>query len=119
MVWRDGQLGINNQRWWADRDGGVYTKMWLGYMDREMPGSIYDYTDFYIADTRARVELSDQATWDETVASKREIQITRQVDWTDTSIRTTCNVGAFGAVTGKYLYVVKSDGTAIKIGQFR
>jgi hypothetical protein len=119
QVWRDGQLGINNPRWWASNVGSnTYQMMWLGYMDREMPGSKFDYTDFYIANTRARVEITDQPSWDSAVASKREIQLTRAADWADTSIKTTCNVGAFSSLIDKCLYVVRSDGTTQKVGRF-
>jgi hypothetical protein len=38
--------------------------------------------------------------------------------WAGNSITFTMRMGALSSFSGNYLYVVKSDGTALKIGRF-
>ena len=68
--------------------------------------------DVYIASSRARVEIGDNATW--ASCTHREIQI--PTSWAAGSITITVNAGSFESGTA-YLFVVDSDGDPIDINE--
>jgi len=119
-VWRDNALGMNDSSFkWQGAMNVVATAfkdVRIGYMDANLVNFIVDYSDVYVADTLARVEVGNASTWDACTAC--EIQVARNANWSNTLIQATVNVGALGSLTGKYLYVIKSDGVAVKIGRF-
>lgn len=115
-VWRDGVLGIASDGFmWQPGTMRVaatgFTDFRLGYMDKSMDGTVIDYSDYYIATTPARVELCDTDRW--STCTHKEIQLTQSVQWSDTAINVQLNQGAFDALQGKYLYVIKSDGSPV------
>jgi len=77
-------------------------------MDERSPDArSYIYIDdFYFDTTRSRVEIGNASTW--SGCTWREIQ--RPTAWSSTSITVVVNEGGFSGLSGKYLYVVDSDG---------
>jgi hypothetical protein len=71
-----------------------------------------------IDDSRCRVIVSDEATWNtiNTVYPVRDFCVTDT--WAAGSITFLLRQGLHSTLSGKYLYVVKSDGSALKIGRF-
>jgi len=70
------------------------------------------WDDVYIDNTRARVEISNSATW--AGAIHREIQIPSS--WSASDIAITVNLGSFSPSDTLYLYVVDSDGNVNSMG---
>ncbi len=64
------------------------------------------------ATTLSRV--TDQAVWDTSVEHAAEIQI--PTAWTNDEVSFMARKGEFGSLVGKYLLVVKSDGTPVRGG---
>jgi hypothetical protein len=78
-------------------------------------GYFLGYDVVYVDDSWCRVMVTSSPTWSE-VSQVAEIQI--PTAWAAGSITATLRQGEFTSLSGKYLYVVKSDGTAMKIGRF-
>lgn len=118
-VWRDGVLGLSDHTFSWFGTGPVWTTKpthWedirLGHYDSGMTGFVADYTDVYVASTRARVVFGNASTWSAVTA--REIQLARQANWTSTAISSVViNYGAFTSGQTVYMYVVKSDGSLV------
>jgi hypothetical protein len=71
------------------------------------PIDAYIYVDdLYFDVTRARVEIGNASTW--SGCTWREIQ--RPTAWSGSSITVVVNEGGFGSLSGKYVYVVDSEG---------
>ncbi len=64
------------------------------------------YDDIYIDTTRARVMISNNASW--TSATHREVQI--PVSWTDTSITFEVNEGSFAVGENVYIFAIDANG---------
>jgi len=73
------------------------------------------YDILYLDDSWCRVVVTDQATW--STASTRGMEVQIPTAWAAGSITFVCRRGAL-TLAGKYLYVVRSDGTAVRVGQF-
>jgi len=116
-VAKDCVVGVNDPTYaWSHSGFDVYCSHWaefhLGYMDTGIVGCISDYSDYYVANTPARVELGNASTW--AACTHREIQIAREANWSDTAITgVVLNRGSFGSFTNTYLYVVGSNGEPI------
>jgi hypothetical protein len=69
-------------------------------------------------DSRCRVIVSDEATWNttNTVTTVRDFCV--PTTWAAGSITFLLRQGVHSTLSGKYLWVVKSDGSALKIGRF-
>jgi hypothetical protein len=69
-------------------------------------------------DSRCRVIVSDEATWNtsSTVMPVRDFCV--PTTWAAGSITFLLRQGVHSTLFGKYLWVVKSDGSALKIGRF-
>ena len=65
------------------------------------------YDDVYISKSKARVEIGNSSTW--SGCSTRQIQ--GVTSWSNSSIGIEVNLGSFGSVSGRYLYVVDDNGT--------
>ncbi len=65
------------------------------------------YDDVYLSYSRARAEIGNASTW--SGCSTRQIQ--GVTSWSNSSITIKANLGSFGSVSGKYLYVVDNNGT--------
>lgn len=121
-AWVDGVTRIDNTSYkWFGNTWAVAPTRWkdarVGHMDqRYTDDTLVDYSDLYVADTLARVEIGDAPTWQS--CTHKEVQLARNSAWTDISVAATLNVGAHGTLSGKYLYVIKSDGSSVKIGSF-
>jgi hypothetical protein len=77
------------------------------------------YGPIYVDDSRCRVFVSSESTFqysDSGTEYTREIQL--PTAWAANSVTFTMRAGALSSFSGQYLYVVKSDGTALKIGRF-
>lgn len=72
------------------------------------PGTVFHLwvDDFYLDNTRSRVEIGDNEDW--ASCTTREIQIPSA--WSGTSITVTVNQGTFATNDTVYLFVVDSDG---------
>ncbi len=78
----------------------------IGFYMRTGSEGVTQFDDVYVDITQARVEIGDNATWEQ--CTYREIQIPSA--WSDTSITVTVNQGAFKSGAQAYLYVVDADG---------
>lgn len=67
----------------------------------------HQYSNIYIDNSWARVELCDTSTW----AARKHCEIQIPSAWSTTSATVTANIGSFSAGAA-YLYVVDSDGVA-------
>ncbi|OGS18011.1 MAG: hypothetical protein A2219_04375 [Elusimicrobia bacterium RIFOXYA2_FULL_50_26] len=65
--------------------------------------------DFYLDFTKARVELSDNPAWDETIQAHKEIQ--QPLSWSENYITINVNQGSFSNGQQAYLYIIDGDGT--------
>lgn len=70
----------------------------------------------YVDDSLCRVVVSDSSTWNESTANAREIQI--PTAWAAGEVSIVMRQGELSSLSGKYLYVINSSGSAIKIGVF-
>jgi len=99
---------------WLPADVGI-EPMLFGYDDGHQlsAGQEVDLSEIYYDDTQARVEISDQATWNDAPGSQvhREAQ-GRLLDWSATRIRLVLFQGGFESLSGKYLYVIDAEGRA-------
>lgn len=76
------------------------------------------FGDIYIANSRARLVIANNATWS-SVTNGQEVQIPDEDGWADGQIDFTMLFGQFGSsLSGKYLFVIKEDETALRAGQF-
>ena len=73
-----------------------------------------NYGPVYVDDCFCHIVVQDSATYDS--ATAREIQIPSS--WSTGSITMTLRAGAFGSLSGKYLFVIDSSGAAHYIGNF-
>lgn len=81
----------------------------------DMPLNGYvNYGPVYVDDCFCHIVVQDSATYDS--ATAREIQIPSS--WSTGSITMTLRAGAFGSLSGKYLFVIDSSGAAHYIGNF-
>lgn len=116
-VWKDGVLGLSDHTfaWYGTRaDWTVKPTAWqdvrIGHYDTGMTGFVADYSDVYVASTRARVVFGNASAW--SLCTAREIQLARQANWADGAIsNVVINYGAFTSGQTVYMYVVKSDGS--------
>jgi len=90
--------GFDYLSWLMYQFAGDDTFTWFQYMD-----------DAFADLTQARVEISESATWDETVQTAKEIQI--PTAWSDTEITVSTNLGQFESSDTLYAYVINDDGT--------
>lgn len=82
------------QNYMGNGDYGLLTKLWLD--------------DIYISEGQARVEVCSSATWAQ--CTKKEIQ--PPVTWSGNRISVKLNKGGLNSLSGTYLYVIDSTGTA-------
>ena len=90
--------GFNYLSWLMYQFEGDDTYTWFQYMD-----------DAFADLTQARVEISESATWNETIQVRKEIQI--PLTWSDTEITVSTNLGQFASSDTLYVYVINDDGT--------
>jgi hypothetical protein len=81
------------------------------------PNYVYS-TDIYVDDSWCRVLVSDEATWVDSDSGSADREIQLPTAWAGNSITFTMRFGELSSLAGKYLWVVTSDGTALKIGRF-
>lgn len=118
-VWKDGVLGLSDHTfaWYGTRaDWTVKPTAWqdvrLGHYDTGMTGFVADYSDVYVASTRARVVFGNASTY--SACTAKEIQLARQANWSSTAISSVViNYGAFTSGQTVYMYVIKSDGSVV------
>jgi hypothetical protein len=83
------------------------------------PGT-YQYIDsIYVDDSRQRVIVSDEPTWQQSTTGPerhREIQI--PVAWSDSQIQLVAHQGSFSSFAGTYLYVIGTDGNPVSAQGF-
>ena len=72
------------------------------------PDAFVWYTDFYVDNTWARVEVGNNSVY--ASCTRREVQILSS--WSSTSATVTVNRGSFGISESAWLFVVDNDGTA-------
>ncbi len=115
---------------WRDLDSFEYNSPWRGKfptafddaaeecrLDQfpELNGCVNDtdwhFQDMYIAETRARVELCDSATWDS--RNHCELQVILPTDsWSSDEITFTLRQGTFADLRDAFIYVVDENGNA-------
>lgn len=66
------------------------------------------YSDIYVDNTWARVEIGDASTY----AASRHLEVQIPTAWANGSITTTINQGSFAVGSTAYLYVIDSSGQA-------
>ena len=97
---------------------------WLGFDDggvtqKFAPGRNVEIGEVYLDTTRARVEISTADTWDDTPDAVRTSEVQgRVVSWSDGEIEVDVHAGAFDSLAGLWLWVVRDDGSALRIGRF-
>ncbi len=79
-------------------------------------GKVIAYDLVYIDDSWARVVVTDSSSWNTSAQKKVEIQV--PVSWADDKITVLLRQGALGGLSGKYLYVIKSDGKPVSTTGF-
>lgn len=87
-------------------------------------GSHLYVADYYATDTLLHAFVSDESTYTTTVYSggaplshERQIQIPQSTGNSDTTLSLLIRAGAL-SLSGKYLWVVASEGTRLRVGQF-
>ena len=75
------------------------------YNRNELLDMTIDYDDIYIDNTQARIEIGDDAVWEN--CTHREIQIPES--WSDTSIEFIVNTGSFSDGQA-FLFIIDSNG---------
>ena len=66
--------------------------------------------EIYADSTQARIEIGDAAVWEE--CTEREVQV--PTAWTPTEITFTVHQGAIPSAAERFLFIVRSNGTASK-----
>jgi hypothetical protein len=84
----------------------------------ESSGGYIYYGPVLIDDSRCRVVVSAESTWNTSATTGYIRDFCLPTAWADDSITLTIRQGIHNSLAGKYLYVVKSDGSAVKIGGF-
>lgn len=79
------------------------------------PNIPMQFTDIYMSDSMARVVISSAPSWADRGASQ-ELQI--PLSWSNSQVQATISLGQFPSVSGKYLYLVKSDASSVLLGSF-
>jgi hypothetical protein len=115
-LWIDGVLVDNTTTLItnASADGAAVNKRPynLGFYDSWPPSDSPDpemfayYSDIYVDNTWARVEIGNASTYD--ACTRRETQV--PTGWTDSSLILQVNQGAFLSGQSVYLYVVDANG---------
>jgi hypothetical protein len=73
----------------------------------------------YVDTSRARVEISTAPTWEDAPSAARTSEVQgRLVSWSDGQIEVDLHAGAFDSLAGLWLWVVRDDGSAVRIGRF-
>lgn len=75
----------------------------------------FDIDLVYIDDSFARIVITNQATWDDTVEHEVEIQF--PIAWSDTQLQFQLRKGEMASLTGKWAWAIKSDRTRVRLGQ--
>ncbi|MEL6447908.1 MAG: hypothetical protein AAFQ62_08210 [Pseudomonadota bacterium] len=83
-----------------------------GSGDAEWNNATWQITDYYVTNSRARVEIKSTPTWSET--SVGELQI--PVQWNNNQIQFRLNRGAIASLDAAYLYVVDENGNVNQNG---
>jgi hypothetical protein len=97
---------------------------WLGFDDggvtqKFAPGRNVEIGEVYVDTTRARVEISTADTWQTAPGASRTSEVQgRLVSWSDGQIEVDLHAGAFDSLAGLWIWVVRDDGSAVRIGQF-
>ncbi|MBU0993975.1 MAG: hypothetical protein KJ737_15885 [Proteobacteria bacterium] len=68
------------------------------------------FDDLYVNNTWARVEISENSTWNETASLHKEIQVSKI--WSENSITFTVNQGSFQNGDTAYIFAVDENGVA-------
>jgi hypothetical protein len=82
------------------------------------PADYFYYGPTLVEDSRCRVIVSDESTWNTAYEVDSVRDFCLPTEWADTEITVVLRQGIHSSLSGKYLYVVKSDGSALKIGSF-
>lgn len=119
---------VNNNNTAVSRSAfpaGNITANMIGWDDAGVSVDSYgqevDISEIYLDVTQMRLEVSDQPTWnviDSASAHYREVQGRIQT-WNANEISFYVNQGGFSTLSGKYLYVIRENGSAIRIGRFQ
>lgn len=95
--------------------GNPYDGWFVGHYFRTSDGAslkVY-WSEMYVDNTLARVELGNSANWDD--CTQREIQI--PISWSTTAVSVICNTGTFESGETVYLFVVDKNGDHSPIGR--
>lgn len=111
QVWIDGALVYDHPSVpvWSGGVGGI-PELYLGnYLRTDEGAGLQNFWEsVYVDNAWARVEIGNNIVY--ASCTQREIQIPSA--WSATSITVTLNRGSFASLSGKYLFVVTSAGTA-------
>jgi hypothetical protein len=121
--WTDGALYNNaaanyltwNSSYTARRCGHIYFSQIANNVE---PADYFYYGPTLIEDSRCRIIVSTESTWNTSATASFTRDFCLPTVWADGQIQVTIRRGIHSSLTGKYLYVVRSDGTAYRIGVF-
>jgi hypothetical protein len=118
-VYEQGQLvttytGAGRTSGWPDAFDQLFAHQFEG-LDGTSSMHLY-YDCIYVDDSLSRVMVSDAPTW--STASTRALEIQIPTAWATNAISFYVRQGALPSFTGKYLYVIKNNGSDLRIGQF-
>ncbi|HAM35459.1 MAG TPA: hypothetical protein DEB40_05065 [Elusimicrobia bacterium] len=107
QYWVDAKLAYSRSDYKPRFVNGQWIDFRLGHMAHGFTNTAKAwFDDLYIANTLARVELGDNAAWDN--CTHREIQIVSS--WTDSQIQAEIRQENFPAGTTAYLFIVDANG---------
>jgi hypothetical protein len=82
------------------------------------PADYFYYGPTLIDDSRCRLIVSTESSWNTSAAVTATRDFCVPSAWDDGSITALLRKGIHSTLSGKSLYVVKGDGSAVKIGSF-
>lgn len=109
---------ITGKTWYAAATTNCWrVAYWQNYFGNGYDGPACKvwHDDHYVSvGARSRIEITNSATR----GSETQSEIQHLQTWADGSVSTLINIGALASLSGKYLWAVKNDGSAVRIGQF-
>ena len=98
----------------------MYTDLFWHQVERtgfsSADGKYFAYDFVYIDDSWARVVVSSSATWQQSTENAQEVQI--PVSWSDGQVQVALRQGGLGSLSGKYIYVMRADGSLVSNNGF-
>jgi hypothetical protein len=122
ISWTNGAICCESSRFTSHNSGGqpYWEELFFSQISNnsEPAGGYFYYGPTLVDDSRCRIIVSNEATWNTGAAATYSRDFCVPITWADGQITMMLRQGIHTSLAGKYLYVVRSNGTAVRIGRF-